>query len=307
MPPLLRRNASVGEPTREGDHAPKESRWIRFHIGRHLLAWCFILGIAGLVTRMERRDHSSPSQESNSPSELSSLSPREISRQIESTVHGYLRANTVEARLPFVRRASNVHFLMHDHARRYPLTSITDPISVHVMAKCDQLNRHHQLYLAAAETEEGLIPLMVEAENNTYLVDGESHAAYSPMDIEAFLKTPAGSSMWFRVHATRSDYHNHHFNDQNETMALRLAFPESDDFCYAYLHRHHPQFNEFARILKGNKKVPLILSLNQKSQKSGHRRQLEIASLKHERWFIEQASTSYAEAWGRPSTLAEAH
>lgn len=232
-----------------------------------------------------------------------SLTPRAIARDVEHAVRGYLEARTVEEKLAFVRRSPEVRFLMQDYVLRRPLEPC-EVLQVDVIAACDSLVRMHPLYLAAATTaEDELIPLMIEVRNGNYLVDWESHVGYSPMELDAFLRTPAESSIWFRVHASRSTYHNYHFNDPADTVPLRLSVPGSQSYCYGYLSRHHSQFSEFNRLLAGKTDVPMIITLIQKSPVSGARRQVEIGRLIQPSWFIEDASKFGTEAWLRPPLL----
>ncbi len=268
---------------------------------RHFLLCVALIAVTSLTVVMAalETERASAGGQSPIPQDLQSLSPQGIAEEIERVVRGYLGAPTVEAKLAFVRRPSAVRPLMLDHYRGESLSPAT-VLEVDVIASLDAVGRPHPLFLAAAETRDGrLLPLMIEAQNGIYRIDWESHVGYSPMRPEAFLETPAGSTMWFRLHASQSDYKNYHFNEESDTVSLRLTFPGSPCVCYGYLSRSHPQFSEFARLLSGKGEVPLILTLRQESAASGSRRQVEITQLLQERWFVEEETTPYAEAWGR--------
>ncbi len=210
-------------------------------------------------------------------------SPAEISEAIRATVRHYLQAPTLEDRLAVARRPKAVRFLMLDYHQRHPYQSLR-PSGVKVVAKLDAITRTHPLYLAAATyPDTRTIPLVIEARNGKYRVDWESHVGYSPMDLGAFMETPPGSTMWFRLFATPDP----------EATQYQLTFPNETTSLAARIDRFHPQFQTLARHTKGAIRTPMILTL----RRTLSAQLVDIAALKQVGWFIEDREISYADAW----------
>lgn len=272
---------------------------MRVHPYRHFVLALLVLCLTALITALAALDTQGSDLQAARPEiddRRRSLSPRGMTDEIEKIVRAYLEAPSVEARLPFVRRPQTVLPLMKDHARRYAWKPVR-VADVHLVATLDATQREQPLILASAETEERqLIPLVLEQTHETYRVDWESHVGYSPMDLNDFLGTPAGTVSWFRAHASKSDYHNYHFDENSDTVCLRLTVPHTEAPFYAYLKRTHPQFAEIASLLAGKQSIPLILALRQESPLSGNRRQVEVAGLVQARWMVEEERHLYAES-----------
>jgi hypothetical protein len=228
-------------------------------------------------------------------------SPRDMEARVEETVRAYFAAASIEAKLPFVRRPAAVRPLMERYYRLDEGEGKVPPLAlgdVHIVATQDAIQREHPLILASAETKrQRLIPLLLEVRNGHYLIDWESQVGYSPQPLEEFLRSPVGTRQWFRLHARRSDYHNHHFDEPAATLSLRLEFPGSDVVAYGYLSRTHPQFGQGAHLLASQSSVPMMVTLTRTPTLAGHPPQFEIARIRQHGWFVEDASPTYAEAW----------
>ncbi len=221
-----------------------------------------------------------------------SLSPRAIAADTRRAVTKFFSADTIDEKLRFVRRPLTVRRMMEDYYGRFPRHPLSVSVErVHVVATNDSSQRENPLILATAQTPQGrLLPVMLEVTNGRYRVDWESQVGYSPASLARFRQAPSGRTRWFRVHASRSSYHNHSFDRPSEAIALRLDFPGATAPSYGYLERSHPQFSECVRLLDG-----------QASPEARKQHQFEVVRLNQVGWLIEETSRVYTEAWAARS------
>ena len=158
------------------------------------------------------------------------------------TVVGFIRAETVEQRLEFVREPKRLKPLMEAwYAANVP------PVDVKGAGKLDISVPHSKLLedkgrnfviLALGVGDSGVHIYAVEQTSGGMKLDWETAIGYQPMPLEEFKKKQPKEGVAFRVKVKPSDYYNHAFGDENKYRAVELSYPGRSEFkLWGYIDR----------------------------------------------------------------------
>lgn len=208
------------------------------------------------VEEMTRQARTTVEEEAASTAEATRLVDR-----VEVVLAEYLKAETVEEILPWVRDPERVRPLIEDWLARNPKKS----------AKFKRLGTFQpslleRFWLVRAEMEDAPSQhVHLEQTGDAEVkVDWESHVCYQPMAWDDYVSgRPDDRALDFRVWVSPDTHFSHEFADSSRWACFRLGAKDSDEWLYGYAAAdsdiaRHLKFT--ARVSPGGR-APFILKL----------------------------------------------
>jgi hypothetical protein len=154
--------------------------------------------------------------------------------RVEEVVAAYLRAETIETILPWVRHPERVRPMIEEAWKIEPKQRLKyERMTLFQPANMGQ----RAFWVVRAEVEDGQIQnLLIEQTGESEVkVDWETHVCRQPMPWdEYFAKRPQGSSLDFRVWAEPDQLFNHEFSDARRWKCFRLTAKGSEEHLFGY-------------------------------------------------------------------------
>lgn len=184
-------------------------------------------------------------REKEEKEEQEDATARQLVEAVESTIRGYLAADTLEEILPLIRDPERVKPLIAETWKRTPPV----PMKYQRMPlfRPDSLNGK-LFWVVQAEVEDGPPQsLLLEQISDTEVkVDWETHVCYQPIPWDRYVKErPTGEALEFRVQAVRDVLYSHEFSDDSKWVCFRLTARDSYEHVFGYA----PVGSEAARLL----------------------------------------------------------
>ena len=154
-------------------------------------------------------------------------------------VNGFLNAESVEDRLPFVRHPERVEPLMQAwYARPDVVTDWPDGTVLLRDKRIDQ--GRYFIRLAINFGGKGNRIFVVEQTVDDLKLDWETAVGYQPQTLADFKAERPTSAVEFRVKLKPSDYYNNQFGDRDRFQAIDLSYPGDEEFkLTGYVDRKH--------------------------------------------------------------------
>ena len=200
----------------------------------------------------------------DSQSKIERVEPAKHFSEMEELVASFLKAETIEEKVKFVRHPKRVLPLMETYYKTHEVKSLTfkETAEYHVAA----LNKRPFIALSV-EVEGGgggLIPILLEDLDEGVLVDWESYVCYQPIAPEEYIKERPTSLTSLRVYATVDHFFTYEFSDEKEYDCYRLTFRGSEESLFGYVERDGEVAKDFLAVFpdrSSKKKLPLILNV----------------------------------------------
>ena len=104
--------------------------------------------------------------------------------------------------------------------------------------------------------------IAIEKVEDKILVDWESWVGWGEMNWEDLFKIRPTKPVELRVIASRSNYYNREFNDDEKWVAVKLEYPNADRVIYAYIDTHQAsKFLPLFRDLRSGQQLHVILKV----------------------------------------------
>ena len=162
--------------------------------------------------------------------------------EMNDMIRCFLKAETIEQMLPYVRHPKRVEPLMRDYYSRNQM----EPKKFIRVKNYKIYPLEHKPFLAmTAIYEKGDTGLLIEDSDPVPLVDWETYVCYQNVSIEDYVKEQSTDSVELRVYAKQDDFYSYEFKDVSEYEAYQLDFLESDEYLYGYVKRGTPEYGKF--------------------------------------------------------------
>lgn len=269
------------------------------------MGWFFLVGIIILGTlgwavsqlaKTEKTQSAAETEEKNAT--MTQLAEREDAQEyyqrLEDVVSNYLKSESIEEKLKFVRQSDRVAPLMRDYYSDFPLESqkyqsINAFMSVAI--------ENNSFLVLGVVTESGRVDLLVEDRPEGFLVDWESNVVYQPMEISDFVEKKPTKPVDLRVYIQRDKYHSREFSDSEKFSAYYVTFKDSDEYLFGYAERDSDldiSLRELCKLGNGSQ-TPALLALNFLPDSPKEGRSVLISALQSPRWaYVEDPSKSEA-------------
>jgi hypothetical protein len=154
--------------------------------------------------------------------------------RVDEVVAAYLRAETIEATLPWVRHPERVRPMMEEAWKIAPKQRLRfERIILFQPATMGQKS----FWVVRAEVEEGeMQSLLIEQIGESEVkVDWETHVCRQPMPWDEYVaERPQGNALDFRVWAVPDQHYNHEFSDAKRWRCFRLNAKGSEEHLFGY-------------------------------------------------------------------------
>ncbi|MFT4548904.1 MAG: hypothetical protein ACI8XO_003575 [Verrucomicrobiales bacterium] len=176
-------------------------------------------------------------------------------------IDGFLSAQTIEDRLPYVRDPERVRPLMKKWYARDGV--VTDWPDGEVVLR-DKLIDKGRYFVRLAINFPGIGHRIfaVEQTKESFKLDWETATGYQPMPYEEFIAQRPKTPVEFRVKLKPSDYYNYQFSDKNVYRAVELSYPGHNEFkLIGYLELTQAWAKPLSNMLDSGMAPSLIVTL----------------------------------------------
>lgn len=167
--------------------------------------------------------------------------------KMEKVVSGFLRAETVEEMVQWVRHPERVKPLMKSYYGRNPFRPLTFRSTDEYHIASLENKPFLALKVRVREQEEG-IPILLEDRLDGMLVDWESFVCFLPISPEDLVESRPTEALKLRVYAQRDTFYNYEFSDEDEYDCFRLHFRGSETTLYGFVKKGTSLEREFLKI-----------------------------------------------------------
>lgn len=154
--------------------------------------------------------------------------------RVEEVVAAYLRADTIEEILPWIRDPERVKPMIEDAWKSEPKSRMKfERMAVFRPANLGL----RPFWVVSAEVADGEVQnLLVEQIGETEVkVDWETHVCRQPMPWKAYVEgRPDGSALDFRVWAVPDQFFSHEFSDGKKWRCFRLTAKGAEEHLFGY-------------------------------------------------------------------------
>lgn len=165
--------------------------------------------------------------------------------EMNDMIRSFLKAETIEQMLPYVRHPERVEPLMRDYYGRHQMES-KNFIRV---KNYKIIPLESKPFLAMTAICEGdSTRLLIEDSDPVPLVDWETYVCYQNVSIEDYVKNRPTDSVLLRVYAQQDSFYSFEFKDVSEYEAYQLDFLESDEYLYGYVKRGTKEYSKFVDL-----------------------------------------------------------
>ena len=256
--------------------------WFRLLWGFGSVFLLFLAVAIMLNLRGNKRPLTPPNQISSATAaELSTSLDAKIDRAHDTIIH-FLRASTIEGKLPFVRDSDRVlpgmvnWYSSHEH--------VAQEVSRFEMMATTTIDLK-PIWVSLVFVQSGPpVTLMLEDTPDGPKVDWEAFVGYNPLSLTAFVDQKRQAPTDFRVYATASDYFLPPF-DESQHLALKLECRNENTFVYGYIKRSDQDAAEIFAATRAGPRKPLRLALRYPATAPNQDTQaVEIVSLIKNNW-----------------------
>ena len=181
--------------------------------------------------------------------------------KMERVVTGFLKAESVEEMIKWVRHPERVAPLMESHYTRNPILPLTFRSTDEYHSASLESKPFIALKVRVREQNKGVAILLEDTPEGLF-VDWESFVCYLPMSPEDLADSKPTESVSLRVYAQRDVFHTYEFASEEEYECFRLSFLGSETILYGYVKRGTTLEREFLKIFPSENyrfKKPLII------------------------------------------------
>jgi hypothetical protein len=187
----------------------------------------------------------------------------QLVERVEEVVAAYLRAETIETILPWVRHPERVRPMIEEAWKIEP----KQRLKYERMTLFQPANMERKAFwVVRAEVEEGeMQSLLIEQTGESEVkVDWETHVWRQPMPWnEYFANRPDSGALDFRVWAVPDQFFNHEFSDARRWKCFRLTAKGSEEHLFGYALAGSEECQEMETLCQSaaGQKASLLLRL----------------------------------------------
>lgn len=183
--------------------------------------------------------------------------------RVEEVVAAYLRAETIEDLLPWVRHPERVRPMIEETWKSEPKSRMTfERMTLFQPANLGQ----RPFWVVRVEVKDGEMQnLLVEQFGESEVkVDWETHVCFQPMPWTSYaVERPEGEALDFRVWAVPDQFFSHEFTDSRKWRCFRLTAKGAEEHLFGYFLADSDACRELEAVCRNSagQKASVVLKL----------------------------------------------
>lgn len=183
--------------------------------------------------------------------------------RVEEVVAAYLRAETIEEILPWVRHPERVRPMIEEAWKTEPKRRMIFERMI-MFQPANLAQRPYWVVRAEVKDEDMQNLLMEQTGESEVKIDWETHVCFQPMPWAAFAaERPEGEALDFRVWAVPDQLFSHEFTDSRKWKCFRLTAKGAEEHLFGYVLAGSDACRELESVCRNSagQKASVILRL----------------------------------------------
>ena len=146
--------------------------------------------------------------------------------KIKKAINAFLNVDSIEEMLPLIRHPKRVEPLLRDYYSRNNF----NPRDFNDFAEFTQATLSgYPFWVTSIKKSDGnLVPMLIEQQEDEFLIDWETYVTYQPHDIESLVKTRPTGEFTIRCSVKPSQLNIYEYSDEKHWLSLALDIPDTD-------------------------------------------------------------------------------